>query len=64
MNLLVGSLATRLERAERQPPTQVLRALGRGGTELSQADRMVMDAGDDFSVRARFERDVTDEPGG
>ncbi len=29
----------------------------------SQADRIAVEAGDDFAVRARFERDVTAEPG-
>ena len=52
------------KRAERQTRAQVLRAIRRAGAELSQADRMAIEAGDDFSVRVRFERDVTAEPGG
>ena len=52
------------KRAERQTRAQVLRAIRRAGAELSQADRIAIEAGDDFSVRVRFERDVTAEPGG
>ena len=52
------------KRAERQTRAQVLRAIRRAGAELSQADRMAIEAGDDVSVRARFERDVSAEPGG
>jgi hypothetical protein len=32
--------------------------------ELAQAHSMTTEAGDDFPVRARFERDVSGEPGG
>ena len=52
------------KRGERQTCAQVLRALRRARAELSQADRMAIEAGGDTSVRVRFERDVTAEPGG
>ena len=49
---------------ERQTYAQFLRAIGRARAERSQADRIAIEAGDDFSVRVRFEPDVTAEPGG
>ena len=52
------------KRAERQTHAQVLRAIRRTRAELSQADRMAIEAGGDVSVRVRFKRDVTAEPGG
>ena len=52
------------KRAERQTCAQILRAIRRARAELSQADRIAVEAGDDISVRMRFERDVTAEPGG
>ena len=64
MNLLVDAPAVGRKRGEWQTHAQILRALGRVRAELSQADRMGTEAGDDFAVRVRFERDVTAEPGG
>ena len=64
LNLLVDAPALGRKRAERQTRAQVLRAIRRAGAELSQAHRMAIEAGDDVSVRARFERDVSAEPGG
>src|SRR4051794_3997027 len=52
------------KRAERQSHAQVLRTIGRTRADLSQADRMAIEAGGDVSVRVRFKRDVTAEPGG
>ena len=63
-NLLVDVPSAGLERGERQTNAQVLRAIRRACAERSQADRMAIEAGDDFSVRVRFERDMTAEPGG
>jgi hypothetical protein len=63
MNLLVDLSAVGRKRAERQTHTQVLRAIRRVRAEPSQADRMAIEAGNDVSVRTRFERDPTDEPG-
>jgi hypothetical protein len=64
MNLLVDVPAIGRKRAGWQTHAQVLRAIRRARAELSQVDRMAIEAGDDFSVRVRFERDVTAEPGG
>ena len=64
MNLLVEAPAVGRKRAKRQTHAQVLRAVRRGRAELSQAHRLVIEAGDDVSVRVRLERDTTDEPGG
>ena len=50
--------------AQRQTCAQVLRAIRRARAELSQADRIAIEAGGDFSARLRFERDVAAEPGG
>ena len=47
------------KRAERQTYAQFLRAIRGARAERSQADRIAIEAGDDFSVRVRFERDVT-----
>ena len=52
------------KRGERQTCAQILRAIRGARAELSQADRIAIEAGDDFSARVRFERDVTAEPGG
>ena len=49
---------------EWQTYAQFLRAIRRARAERSQADRIAIEAGDDFSVRVRFEPDVTAEPGG
>ena len=64
MNLLVDAPVVGRKRAERQTHAQILRAIRCARAELSQADRMGTEAGDDFAVRVRFERDVTAEPGG
>lgn len=64
MNLLVDSPAVGRKRTKRQTHAQILRAMRRGRAELSQADRLGIEAGDDFSVRVRLEGDVTVEPGG
>jgi hypothetical protein len=64
MDLLVDAPAIGRKRTERQAFAQILRAIRGGCAELSQADRLVIEAGDDLSVRARFERDVTVDAGG
>src|ERR1700731_1418158 len=64
MNLLVDAPAVGRKRVERQTYAQVLRAIRPSRAELSQADRMLIEAGDDFSVRLRFERDMTADAGG
>jgi hypothetical protein len=64
MNLLVDAPAVGRKRAKRQTHAQVLGAIRRGRAELSQTDRLSIEADDDFSVRVRLERDVTTEPGG
>ena len=64
MNLLVDAPAAGRKRAKWQTRAQALRAIRRARAEFSQADRMAVEAGDDFSVRARFERHLTAEPGG
>ena len=62
MNLLVDAPAVGRKRAKRQTQAQVLRAVRRGRAELSQADRLGIEASNDFSVRVRLEGDVTTEP--
>jgi len=62
MNLLVDDAAAGRKRAERQTRAQLLAALSRARAECSQADRVTVEAGDDFSPGAGFECDVTDEP--
>jgi hypothetical protein len=52
------------KRAQRQACAQVPRVNRRVRAVLPQPDRMAVEAGDDVSVQARFERDVTAEPGG
>ena len=64
LNLLVDGPAARRKRGERQTRAQVLRLLRHARAELSEADRMAVDAGNDVSVRARLEGDVADEAGG
>ena len=64
MNLLVDAPPAGLEGGEWQTHSQVLRALSYARAERSQADRIAIEMGDDFSVLVRFERDVTAEPGG
>ena len=63
-NFLVDGPAPDANEASGRPVRSVLRALRRAGAERSQADRIAIEASDDFSVGARFERDVTAEPGG
>ncbi len=46
-----------------QTNSQILRAISRGGTELSQADGVAIEGSDDFPAEAGFERDVDTEPG-
>jgi len=55
--------AVRRKRGERQACSKRLRAGRRLGAEFSQTDRIAVEVGDDISVRLRFERDVTDQPG-
>jgi hypothetical protein len=64
MNFLVEAPAAGRKRAKRQTHAQILRAVRRSRAELSQTDRIAVEPGDDVPVRARFERDVTAEPGG
>jgi hypothetical protein len=64
MNLLVDAPAVGRKRTKRQTHAQILGASRGGRAELSQADRLSIEAGDDFSVRTRLESDVTTEPGG
>jgi hypothetical protein len=40
-----------------------LRASGRARAERSQADRIAIETGDDFTVRVRFKADTTAKPG-
>jgi hypothetical protein len=64
MNLPIDIPAVGRKRAEWQTYAQLLRAIRRARAERSQADRMAIEAGDDFPVRVRFERDVTAKSGG
>jgi hypothetical protein len=64
MNLLVDAPAAGRKRTKWQTHAQILGASRRGRAELSQADRLGIEAGDDFPVRARLKGDVTTEPGG
>jgi hypothetical protein len=64
MKLLVDVPAVGPKRGEWQTHAQILRAIRCTRAERSQTDRMATEAGDDFAVRVRFERDVTAEPGG
>jgi hypothetical protein len=54
LNLLVDVSTAGRKRAEWQTNAQLLRAIGCTGAELSQVDRMVIEAGGDFSVQAHF----------
>ena len=63
IDLLVEAAAAGGEGVERQTRAQRLHAVRRGRAELPQPDRMTINAGDDLSVRARFEGDVSGEPG-
>src|SRR5262252_5985880 len=64
INFFVNVAAVGNKRAEGQTYTQVLSAIRRVCAELSQTNRKAIKAGDDFSARLRFERDVTANPGG
>jgi hypothetical protein len=64
VNLFFGASTLRCKRAERQTPAQLLRASRRTCAELSKTHRIVAKTGDDASIRARLERDVSAEPGG
>jgi hypothetical protein len=64
MKLLGERRAIRRYRIERQTHAQILCARRCAATELSEVDRIAVEAGDNVSVRARFERDVAEEPGG
>ena len=64
IDFLVDGPAAGRKRTERKTRPQVLRAIRCARAELSQADRMAIEAGGNVSVRVRFERDVTAEPGG
>src|SRR6185295_10338755 len=63
-NLLVDGPPARRKRGERQTGAQALRMLRHARAELSEADRMAVNGGDDVSVRASFERDTADKAGG
>jgi len=64
IDFLVGRAAVGRKGGERQTCAQVLRARHGAGAELSQADRIAIETGDDISVSLRFERDVTAQSGG
>jgi hypothetical protein len=64
INFFVGFSAAGYERGEWQTYAQALRAIGSLGAERSQTDGVAMKAGDEFSIRERFERDMTADPGG
>ena len=64
IDFLVDRTALLRKRGERQPHAQILRAFHRSRAELSQGDRMAVEAREDISVRLRFERDVGAQPGG
>jgi hypothetical protein len=63
-HLLVDLASAGGKRGERQTRPQTLRALRRRGAERSQADRIAVEARQDVSTPVRFERDMTEEPGG
>ena len=50
--------------ASGRPVRSVVRAICYSCVERSQADRIAVEVGDDFSVRMRFERDLTAQPSG
>src|SRR5262249_31468793 len=54
MNVLVDAAAAGRKRAERHTRAQLLAALSRARAECSQAHRVTVEAGDDFSPGARF----------
>jgi hypothetical protein len=64
MHLVVDGAAGGCKWAERQTRAQLLRAIRRSGAEFSQADRMAVEAGDEGSVRTRFEGDMTAQTSG
>jgi hypothetical protein len=63
VNLFFDASAFRCKRAKRQTPAQLLRASRRTCAELPKTHRIAAEAGDDVSIRARLERDVSAEPG-
>ena len=64
MDLLIDLPAAGRKRAKWQTKAQLLRAIRSVRAELSQAHRVTIEAGNDFTVRTHFERDVTDKPDG
>ena len=56
IDLLVDGPAAGCERGERQTRAQLLRTIRRAGAERSQVERIAVEASDDVSVGARFER--------
>jgi len=64
INFFVGVSAAGYERGEWQTYAQALRAISSLGAERSKTDGVATKAGDEFSIRERFERNVTAEPGG
>jgi hypothetical protein len=56
--------AVRGKRTQWQACAKLLRSIHRAGAEFSQANRMAIEAGEETSVRVRFERDVSGQPGG
>src|ERR1700719_407206 len=59
MNFLVDVAAVGRKRAHWQACAQFLSTIRSARAKLSQADRKAMKAGEDFSARLCFERDVT-----
>jgi hypothetical protein len=64
VNLFFNASALRCKRAKLQTPAQFLCAIRRTCAELSKTHRIAAEAGDDVSIRARLERDMSAEPGG
>jgi hypothetical protein len=63
-NLFVDIPPNGRNRAEWQTYAQFLCAIRSSRAERSQADRVSIEAGDDFSIRLRFKPKVPAEPGG
>ena len=63
VHLLVDAATACRKRGERQAVPQILRARRGARAERSQRDRIAVEAGEDFSVRLRFEGDMAAEPG-
>ena len=64
LNLLVDPPAVGGKGGKRQSRTQNLRTLRCAGAQPSEADGMAVETDGQCSVRASFERDMGDEPGG